>query len=163
MRTRLIATLILLGACSKEAPPPVYQAVPVERRDIVVSAQASGAIQPDTTVEVKTRASGEVLEILALLTPYEVPEMTRRRFGNRGGDGGYVLLEQLLTDQPVISAGIGRQISFDLEMAERGHEVHMFDHTIAAPPATACTIRCQKRSGLCQKSRPRACANRNAE
>ncbi len=65
MRTRLIATLILLGACSKEAPPPVYQAVPVERRDIVVSAQASGAIQPDTTVEVKTRASGEVLEILA--------------------------------------------------------------------------------------------------
>ncbi len=65
MRTRLIATLVLLGACSKEAPPPVYQAVPVERRDIVVSAQASGAIQPDTTVEVKTRASGEVLEILA--------------------------------------------------------------------------------------------------
>jgi HlyD family secretion protein len=52
-------------ACSKPAPPPVYQALPVERRDIVVSAQASGSVQPDTTVEVKTRASGEVLEIMA--------------------------------------------------------------------------------------------------
>ena len=65
MRTRIIAALALLAACTKEVPPPAYQALPVERRDIVVSAQASGAIQPDTTVEVKTRASGEVLEILA--------------------------------------------------------------------------------------------------
>ncbi len=64
MRTRIIAATALLAACAKEVPPPVYQALPVERRDIVVSAQASGAIQPDTTVEVKTRASGEVLEIL---------------------------------------------------------------------------------------------------
>jgi len=42
-----------------------YQAVPVERRDIVVSAQASGAIQPDTTVEVKSKASGEILQLMA--------------------------------------------------------------------------------------------------
>ncbi|HEX5632028.1 MAG TPA: efflux RND transporter periplasmic adaptor subunit [Gemmatimonadales bacterium] len=66
MRTRLLIGLALAAAaCSKPAPPPVYQALPVERRDVVVSAQASGSIQPDTTVEVKTRASGEVLEILA--------------------------------------------------------------------------------------------------
>jgi HlyD family secretion protein len=66
MRNRLLTGLVLAAmACSKPAPPPVYQALPVERRDIVVSAQASGTVQPDTTVEVKTRASGEVLEILA--------------------------------------------------------------------------------------------------
>ncbi|MCU0620470.1 MAG: efflux RND transporter periplasmic adaptor subunit [Gemmatimonadales bacterium] len=66
MRIRFVAGLSLAAlACSKPAPPPVYQALPVERRDIVVSAQASGSVQPDTTVEVKTRASGEVLEILA--------------------------------------------------------------------------------------------------
>jgi HlyD family secretion protein len=41
----------------------VYQAVPVVRRDIVVSAQAAGTIQPDTTVEVKSKASGEILQI----------------------------------------------------------------------------------------------------
>jgi len=66
MRNRLLTGLALAAmACSKPAPPPVYQALPVERRNIVVSAQASGTVQPDTTVEVKTRASGEVLEIMA--------------------------------------------------------------------------------------------------
>jgi HlyD family secretion protein len=65
MRTRSLSVLLLAAACSKPAPKPVYQALAVETRDIVVSARASGAIQPDTTVEVKTRASGEVLQILA--------------------------------------------------------------------------------------------------
>ncbi|HEY7613592.1 MAG TPA: efflux RND transporter periplasmic adaptor subunit [Gemmatimonadales bacterium] len=53
----------LLAACKKEDPQPVYQAIPVARRDIVVSAQASGTIQPDTVVEVKSKASGEILEL----------------------------------------------------------------------------------------------------
>ncbi|HEY9014268.1 MAG TPA: biotin/lipoyl-binding protein, partial [Gemmatimonadales bacterium] len=52
-----------VAACKKEQPAPSYQAVPVERRDIVVSAQASGAVQPDTTVEVKSKASGEILQL----------------------------------------------------------------------------------------------------
>jgi HlyD family secretion protein len=60
-----IAVLIVLGACKKAAAPIPYQAVPVERRDIVVSAQASGAVQPDTTVEVKSKASGEILQLNA--------------------------------------------------------------------------------------------------
>ncbi len=67
-RTRTAAALALIAAMAacKKAPPPVaYQAVPVERRDIIVSAQAAGAIQPDTTVEVKSKASGEVLQMLA--------------------------------------------------------------------------------------------------
>jgi HlyD family secretion protein len=51
------------AACKKAAPPVVYQAVPVEHRDIVVTAQASGTIQPDTVVEVKSKASGEILEL----------------------------------------------------------------------------------------------------
>jgi len=56
--------LALAAACAKqEAPRPVYQAVPVARRDIVVSARANGTIEPDTTVEVKSKASGEILEI----------------------------------------------------------------------------------------------------
>jgi HlyD family secretion protein len=60
-------TAILLGtACAepKLPPLPVYQAVAVQRRDIVVSARANGSVQPDTTVEVKSKASGEILNLL---------------------------------------------------------------------------------------------------
>jgi HlyD family secretion protein len=62
-RRLIVAAVALLAACKQEEPPVVYQAVPVERRDIVVSARASGTIQPDTVVEVKSKASGEILEL----------------------------------------------------------------------------------------------------
>jgi len=55
--------VVLATACKKEVPPVTYQTLPVERRDIVVSAQASGTVQPDTTVEVKSKASGEILQL----------------------------------------------------------------------------------------------------
>ena len=58
-----VLALVLLASCDKPVPPRVYQAVAVERRDIVVSAQASGSMQPDTTVEVKSQASGGILQI----------------------------------------------------------------------------------------------------
>ncbi len=64
MRTRILwLSALALAACKKEVPTLVYQAVPVERRDIIVSAQAAGVIQPDTTVEVKSKASGEILDM----------------------------------------------------------------------------------------------------
>jgi HlyD family secretion protein len=56
--------LLSLAGCKKAEAPIVYQAVPVESRDIVVSAQASGTVQPDTVVEVKSKASGEILDLL---------------------------------------------------------------------------------------------------
>jgi HlyD family secretion protein len=62
-KTAHLIALALAAACHKEAPPPVYLVVPAEHRDIIVSAQAAGTIQPDTTVEVKSKASGEILEI----------------------------------------------------------------------------------------------------
>lgn len=61
----LLLAVLLAPACREEAPRIAYRAVPVERRDIVVTAQAAGAIQPDTTVEVKSKASGEVLQLEA--------------------------------------------------------------------------------------------------
>src|SRR5687768_13502723 len=41
----------------------MYEAVPVERRTLVVSASASGAIEPVLTVDVKSKASGEIIEM----------------------------------------------------------------------------------------------------
>jgi HlyD family secretion protein len=58
----LLATLVL-AACADPPPPPVYQAVPVTTRDIVVSASAAGVVEPVTTVEVKSKASGEIIEV----------------------------------------------------------------------------------------------------
>jgi HlyD family secretion protein len=58
-----VVLVALSGGCRKAPPASPYLAVAVEPRDIVVSAQAAGSIQPDTTVEVKSKASGEVLRL----------------------------------------------------------------------------------------------------
>jgi len=65
MRIRSSFALVLVAAvaCKEKPNAAVYQAVPVEHRTIVVSARASGTIQPDTVVEVKSKASGEILEM----------------------------------------------------------------------------------------------------
>ena len=59
----LAVTALLASGCAKKTAPPVYQALAVERRDIIVSAQASGSIKPDTLIEVRSQASGEVTDI----------------------------------------------------------------------------------------------------
>lgn len=59
--TALMA-LVLIGGCKKTAADNAItiQLAPVERRNIVVSAQANGAIEPVNVVEVKSKASGVV-------------------------------------------------------------------------------------------------------
>jgi RND family efflux transporter MFP subunit len=56
----------LLGACgtgqAEEAPR--YQLAEVVRQDLQVTAEATGQIEPVRKVEVKSKASGEVLEVL---------------------------------------------------------------------------------------------------
>lgn len=56
--------LAALGACSKakEASAPIGE-VAVQRRDIVVDAQATGTVEPIEIVEVKSQASGLVLRM----------------------------------------------------------------------------------------------------
>ncbi|HET7741794.1 MAG TPA: efflux RND transporter periplasmic adaptor subunit, partial [Mycobacterium sp.] len=64
-RIVLVGGLAALGlaGCKKAAQSPVYIAVPVERRNIVVAAAAAGPIQPILTVSVKSQASGAVTEM----------------------------------------------------------------------------------------------------
>ena len=59
----LAASGVLAVACKKAQTAPSYQRIPVERRDIVVTATASGVIQPILTLSVKSKASGEILEM----------------------------------------------------------------------------------------------------
>jgi HlyD family secretion protein len=57
------AALVLLGACKKQQQAVLYEPVPVERRDITVSAMAAGSIEPILVVDVKSRATGQILEM----------------------------------------------------------------------------------------------------
>ena len=63
IRSLLLLSLVAGAACKEEAPVELYQAIPVSQRNIVVSVRAAGNVQPDTVVEVKSKASGEILDI----------------------------------------------------------------------------------------------------
>ncbi len=100
MNHRVGGLALILAACSKEPPPPVYQAVPVTARDIVVSASAAGVVEPVTTVEVKSKASGEIIDV-------------------RVETGDVVRAGQLLVKvDPRVPANALRQAEADLEVAK---------------------------------------------
>lgn len=67
MRTLLIALPLFAVLGCQKAPEPVapsvYDSAPVETRSIQVTVDASGIIEPESTVEVKSKASGEVLAV----------------------------------------------------------------------------------------------------
>ncbi len=63
--TAVLLTLAVT-ACGKPPEEPVtYGVAQVVQRDIVVTVEAAGVIEPETTVEVKSKASGEILQINA--------------------------------------------------------------------------------------------------
>lgn len=80
------------------------------------------------------RRAQTVVEALCLLVPWDLEGERKQRFG-APGDGSYVLVDRCRPSQDVLSFGIGPTVNFDLVMADRGHRVFMFDHTIDALPA----------------------------
>ena len=59
-----LSGLLLLAACGEaEVTAPVYESAAVERRTIEVSVSSAGVVEPLATVEVKSKASGEVLDL----------------------------------------------------------------------------------------------------
>jgi len=62
---RLLLPAILVVACAEEqSSAPTYTSEAVERHSISVSVGSSGIVEPLATVQVKSKASGEVLELL---------------------------------------------------------------------------------------------------
>ncbi len=55
------------GGCSKTEEPAsdIYESEPVALRNIDISVEAAGIIEPETTIEVKSKASGEILALNA--------------------------------------------------------------------------------------------------
>src|SRR5438067_11007102 len=76
-----------------------------------------------------------VFDALALLIPFDLVAEGKVRIGEPG-DGGYVLVDRLRPRQPVMSFGVGPSTSFETALAERGHEILLFDHTNEALPAS---------------------------
>jgi len=99
--TIAVAIPILTIACQEqETEAPIYQMVPVVRRDIVVSASAAGTVEPVLTVEVKSKASGEILDV-------------------RVDTGDKVTAGQLLVKvDPRVPANALRQAEADLQVAQ---------------------------------------------
>ena len=52
-----------LLACHPQEKTALYEEQPVQRRTIVVSASAAGVIEPVRTIDVKSKASGEIIEL----------------------------------------------------------------------------------------------------
>ncbi len=60
----LVGAVLSVVGCQEPREPIVYQSVPVLRRDITVTVEAAGVIEPEVTVEVKSKTSGEILQML---------------------------------------------------------------------------------------------------
>ncbi len=68
-----------------------------------------------------------------LYTPKDPISYKKFRIGNKW-DGGYVICDDLKEISSAISIGIGDEVSFDLNLADRGVKVHQFDHTVEGSP-----------------------------
>lgn len=77
------------------------------------------------------------------LRPHTVQEFQKFRAG-ASADGGYVMLDALHVGQIGYSIGIGGDVSWDIEMGERGLLIFQYDHTVDGPPATHPNFRFHK-------------------
>lgn len=71
---RACCLLLVLGAaCRRGQPARPFDVAVLQRRDLEINAQASGVIEPTATVEVKSKASGEIIAM-----PVEVGDEVKR-------------------------------------------------------------------------------------
>jgi hypothetical protein len=74
----------------------------------------------------------DVADLVAELQPKAISKPLRR-FGT-GADGGYLMPDDLDGVSACISPGVSTQVGFDLEIAERGIDVHLTDGSVSGPP-----------------------------
>jgi hypothetical protein len=86
-------------------------------------------------IERQRYLQAEMRATLALISPVTVLNKPKRRVGGPS-DGGYVMLDDLDRIGVCYSLGVGPDVSWDMEMAERGSLVLQYDHTVENAPAT---------------------------
>jgi len=71
VRQTALLAVVMLAACAEEQnTAPIYDSAAVEWASISVSVGSSGVVEPLATVEVKSKASGEVLELFVQTGEY---------------------------------------------------------------------------------------------
>lgn len=80
-----------------------------------------------------SKVVAEFRAFLRLLQPHDVAHARKRRFGC-DADGGYIMLEDFGQARTALSLGIGSEVSWDVDVANRGLNVIQFDHTVDRPP-----------------------------
>ena len=88
-----------------------------------------------------------VFDALTLLRPYDI-DQSKARYGNRR-DGGYVLAD-LPSKSDILSFGVGPDVTFEMDMAERGRHVYLNDHTVECTPQHHSRFTFSKK-GICGK------------
>ncbi len=100
----------------------------------------SGAGSSGVGASEQTLVQRRLLALGRSLAPVAALGMTKCRVGH-ASDGGYVMLDDLSRVGFALSLGVGSEMTWDTEMADRGITVHQFDYTIDQPPATHKHIR----------------------
>ena len=122
-----VVDLLLLAASTPVlTSPSSFLALAIRLRKSGAIAQQLAAPSPTTTQQ-------EVMDLLALLRPFEMTSDHKVRIGG-DADGGYVMPSLARKTNAVVSIGIGDQVSFDAELADLGATVLQFDHTIPGAP-----------------------------
>lgn len=93
--------------------------------------------------DVGAEGQAATLELLSRLSPVSVAGFEKVRIGGEG-DGGYVMLDDFEGVEAAYSLGIGDDVSWDLDIAAKGIDVHQYDHTIDALPSQHSRFRWNK-------------------
>ncbi len=72
-------------------------------------------------------------DIYNLIIPQKANKYNYVRIGNKN-DGGYIMLDDFVNIDAAYSFGISGDVSWDKDVAKKGIDVYMFDHTIDMPP-----------------------------
>ena len=98
-----------------------HQLAKVEREPVVY----------ETFGDPSSRIGDEFRAFLRLLRPHDVPDRHKRRVG---AAAGYVMLDDFAQVRQALSLGIGDDVSWDGDIADRGVRIFQYDHSVRASP-----------------------------
>lgn len=98
--------------------------------------QVEGSVRRSAETHLSFTEHQRARVLSELLRPCSITGHSLVRIGS-ANDGGYVALDDLENVQGVLSGGAGDNVDFEVEMADRGLPVHVYDHTVDGLPGPA--------------------------